>query len=240
MQTQELSRETIIVLPTTRKEKYLFTIEEALALIVEKHRYWMLYNMLYYNIPIRDAIRSKGIQTVIETLLDYAPNDDRLRQELDNIVSKEIHVSDFDIQMLPITCKLNFFGHQTNLKQIAACVEIIRRIGRWTSLRERKDDTFHVAEVYEPYPCFDSFDYASENRDYENYFIRDRAMTEADCLEIENCFGRYCRFFASNDLPEKYLPVIYRDGDSGLMYVATAKNNPQLTPEELAREEAAK
>lgn len=234
MQTNGFNKDTVVILPIPVKGNYLFTIEEALAYIVENDDFWLLGEMVFRNVPIRDAIRGNGIKAVADTLIEYAPDSEKMKSELDKFVSRDMHVADFDIQVLPVTAELTFFGKQINYDQLWDCCEIVQRIGHEASDRERKDDTLYVANLYEPYPCFDEFDYACEKRNFENYVISDHKITEDDLLKMEDdSHGlNYC--FAVDSISSEFLPIVSRDGDDRFMYVATSKDNPQITPEELA------
>lgn len=233
MQIKEFNKDTMVVLPITGEGNYLFTVEETLAYIVEDDKYWLLGEMMFRNVSIRDAIRNNGIKVVADTLREYAPDSEKIKGELDKYVDRDMRVADFDIQVLPITAELTFFGKRTNLEQLRKCIEIFRRIKHWTSDCEREDETLHVAEIFEPYPCFDEFDYACEKRRYENYVIRDHKITEEYLMKMEDSHGyNYC--FTVDSISSEFLPIVFHNGDDHFMYVGTSKDNPQITPEELA------
>lgn len=232
MKIKEFSENTKVLLPTSSETKQVFTICDALAYIVETGNTYLLNQLMFYNVPVRDAIRNNGIVSVVDTLLEYAPDNEDLKRRLENYTKKDVHMADFDIQVLPITAELKFFGQRICYDQLRRIPEITRRIGRWTSESERENAPLHVGKIFEPYPCFDSFD-AGDDRDYETFIIRDHKITEEECMEIEKApYGSNC-FYITENLPPEYLPVVYHDGYSSFLYVATAKDNPQITPEEL-------
>jgi len=228
----------MIILPIPVEGKYIFAVEEALNYMISNDSFYYLDYMLFYNVPVRDAIRKDGLRAVADALLEYAHGNEQVKMKLYGIVSKygdNMQLADFDIQILPVTVKMNFYGKTVTYKDIIDCTEITRRIGRWTSERERKNNALHVANIYEPYPCFDSYDYASETRSYDTHIIRDKKITEDDCLEIEKSGHGYHYNYASDYVPSKYLPLVYRNGDSRFVLVVTAKDNPQITVEELSK-----
>lgn len=235
MEIKEFNKDTVVVLPINSKGKYLFTVEGALAYIVKEKCSWFVKNMMIYNVPIRDAIRNHGIRDVADMLKGYVPESEEMEKELDLIVKYGIRLADFDIQVLPITAGLTFFGMRTNLKQLCRCTEIFRRIDQWSTERKHEDCALHVAELFEPYPCFDSFDCGNEDCNYVNYIIRDHKITEEYLMEIEDADKGFDCNFAVDSVPPEILPLVYRNGDDRFMYVATTKNNPQITPEELAK-----
>lgn len=233
----EFDKDTYVVVSLPIRSQTVFTVEQVLTYMTSNKRYYELDEMMFYNRPMRDVIREKGIGYVADKLLGIAPDDKDLTAEMEKIVRKfeGMQLADFDIQILPITAPLCFYGQSITYRELMDCCEVTRRIGRWTSTRERKNEKLHVANVYEPYPCFDAEDYASETRDYDNLFISDSPFTEVDCLEIEKFPHAYNYRYIVESLPAKYLPAVYRDGDSRFMFVATTKKNPQITAKELAK-----
>jgi len=225
MNTMGFNEETLIVLSIAVGNKYIFTIEEALAYMIGEDRVYYLEDMMFHNVPVRDAIRNNGLRTVADTLSEYAHGNEKVKARLDEIVRKysEKPMADFDIQVLPVSAELKFFGKTVTFDDIKDCIEIRRHIGSWISECERKNDALHVANIYAPYPCFDSYDYANETRCYDNYIIRNRKITEQDCMEIE-ASAHDCDYnYATDRLPCQYLPLIYHNGDSNFMLVVTEK-----------------
>lgn len=230
-------KNTKIVVSLPESSQTIFTVEQALTYMTANKRYYDLMDMMLYNIPIRDVIREKGIDYVADKLLGIAPSERGLTAKMDEIVRKfrEIKLADFDIQMLPVSAPLHFFGQSITYRDLMRCCEITRRIGSWTSMRERENECLHVVNLYVPYPCFDSYDYANETRNYENFFISNQPFTEEDCIEMEKLPHAYNYRYVVEDIPSKYLPIVYRDGDNRYMFVATAKDNPQITAKDLAK-----
>ena len=102
----------------------------------------------------------------------------------------------------------------------------------------RMEDRPYVVLVDKLYPCFDSEDYANENRYYQNYyFTTDREKAERICLETSVGFERECRergeqlqypimepMFSMSKIKEHHLPYIYYHGEGSLMQIVQNKN----------------
>lgn len=226
MKTNDFDKGTMVILPLRGEERYLLTVKEALDYIAESHLYYYLYDLVFRNVPIRDAIRSNGLRNVADKLLEYAVDDVRLKAEIGQIVEKhgDGNVADFDIQVLPVDAKLNIRGMQLDYSQMVKHIEVAKRVGGGLSDTE-PDDTLHVAAVYDRYPCFDSYDYANENRCYVNLFVSDHLMTNGELLEIEKSPHLMDYNYVHDGMDSKWLPAVYYRGDGNFMVVATSKDN---------------
>lgn len=71
----------------------------------------------------------------------------------------------------------------------------------------------HILEVYERYPCFDSSDYAYEDRYFKNYFFSNKPFTR----ELINRIAYMKRVgnleFINDEMPEWSLPSAYYKGE---------------------------
>ncbi len=73
------------------------------------------------------------------------------------------------------TSKLEILGHVFNgLSNMKKAVKSYCRIGQdsWKTEPKSPIEGVHVICIYEPYPCFNSEDYANEDRDYSSYFFQ--------------------------------------------------------------------
>lgn len=78
----------------------------------------------------------------------------------------------------------------------------------------------HVLEFYEPYPCFDSSDYAYEDRFYWNFFFSKTPFTKTEVRRLA-FVKRYGGLeFIKHEMEEWMLPSIYFDGDNETMTYA--------------------
>lgn len=71
----------------------------------------------------------------------------------------------------------------------------------------------HILEVYERYPCFDSSDYAYEDRYFSNYFFSAKPFTRERITRIA-CMKRSGNLeFISDEMAEWALPSAYYKGE---------------------------
>lgn len=120
--------------------------------------------------------------------------------------------------------KVEFLGHIFNgLDDIKKSVESYCRIGgdSWSTDPKSPIEGIHVVCVYEPYPCFDSEDYANEDRDYSNYFFSTKPFTKQQITLLSKLPGRCNAQLVCEELPEWTLPAVYYRGDGDKMIVAT-------------------
>ena len=78
----------------------------------------------------------------------------------------------------------------------------------------------HVGELWVPYPCFDSDDYANENRTYQNFVFRERPITQDDMKRLSELPSNSNECRISEDIPAEMLPLAYYVGDGSTMMVA--------------------
>lgn len=78
----------------------------------------------------------------------------------------------------------------------------------------------HVGEMWMPYPCFDSEDYANENRTYQNFIFRQQPITQDDMRRLSElpAKGNECRI--SDNVPTDMLPMVYYIGDGDTLLLA--------------------
>ena len=71
----------------------------------------------------------------------------------------------------------------------------------------------HILEVYERYPCFDSSDYAYEDRYFRNYFFSDKPFTREQINRIAYMKRVGNLVFIKDEMPEWSLPSAYYKGE---------------------------
>jgi len=128
-----------------------------------------------------------------------------------------------------INAPVEVFGHTfKGLQAIKQAVELESRVEKSIfgkrNIYEGKGKGIvpgiHILRLYEPYPCFDAEDYATEHRQYSNYFFStepfDLAMIEklANRRHLSNARLVYA------DTPEWALPAIYYGGYGDKMIAA--------------------
>lgn len=109
------------------------------------------------------------------------------------------------------------------LQDIEAHVEMVKYegIGRepW-EYKAEKTGQVHVGEMLMRYPCFDSSDYAYENRSYQNYILRDSPITPSDMRRLEQLPAYMDAKRIDASVPEDMLPMVYYVGDGDTMIIA--------------------
>ena len=100
--------------------------------------------------------------------------------------------------------------------------------------KEKMSNPPYVVIIEHLYPCFDSEDYANENRYYQNYyFTTDRKKAERICEETVTGYtftGKPQLYpilepaFSMGKIEEHHLPYIYYHGEGSLMQIVQNKN----------------
>ena len=128
------------------------------------------------------------------------------------------------IREISKTSKVEILGHVFNgLSDIKKAVETYCRIERnsWNIEPKFPVNGLHVVCIYEPYPCFDTEDYANEDRDYSNYFFSTKPFTKQQIDKLSKLPGRCNAQIVSGSMPEWTVPAVYYSGDGDKMVVAT-------------------
>lgn len=121
------------------------------------------------------------------------------------------------------TSEIEILGHVFNgLNDIKSAVESYCRVGRkpWGSEPKSPVEGVHVVCIYEPYPCFDSEDYASEDRDFSNYFFSTEPFTKQHIERLANLPGRCNAQMVDETMPEWAAPAVYYRGEGDKIIVA--------------------
>lgn len=132
------------------------------------------------------------------------------------------------IREVPIDADIEIKGHVFHgLKDIQAAVEKSLHEGysqNWfTNQKPRKPCKVHVGELWTPYPCFDSDDYANENRCYRNFIFRSHRITRWDLSRMAKIPSRCNDCRVHEDTPAWMLPMVFYCGDGLTMLVAERK-----------------
>ena len=72
----------------------------------------------------------------------------------------------------------------------------------------------HILNVYERYPCFDSHDFAYENRYWQFYFFSHDKFTESQLQELSKI-----NIYMNRPYPECSIPCIYYCGEGDEMLI---------------------
>lgn len=131
-------------------------------------------------------------------------------------------------EIIPVDTPVKIMGHVfPNLKAIRMSVGKYARItesffGERTIFDGTPKDCpagIYVLQMYEPYPCFDSDDYANEDRDYCNYFFSDKPFTNQQIEALANISPEMNSRIINERTPEWAFPAIYYRGEGNQMIV---------------------
>lgn len=123
--------------------------------------------------------------------------------------------------------RFEIFGHVFNgIRDVELAIEYHSRINKgsdgkrfhWASEPKKPIDGIHVAQLYEPYPRFDSDD--CDTRDYCNYYFSTTPFTAQKVGQLSTIPGRFNACQVTALMPAWAAPAIYRDGDSSTIIVA--------------------
>ena len=191
--------------------------------------------IVLYNIRFRDCLREKGVEGVIKMLIHEAPaisgDSDALkvlRRKWSDGTGKR--VADYDIQCMPknhrfhvLDCWFDGLGDVDSRVEISGNPR--HTFLKWHSREAHKQNLtgLHIGNIWEGYPVFDSSD-GGDDRSYNNYVFSRTPLTE-DLME------QYCKRINSNfnacmvheDIPVELLPILYYNGDSDWVILASAK-----------------
>ena len=116
--------------------------------------------------------------------------------------------------------RIEILGHVFNgLSEIRKAVDASASLSYLTEMRITREkpsvaiEGLHVVEFYKLYPCFDSYDYANEDRFYRNFFFSDKPFSDEEILRLGalECPYNYCML--NKDIPEWAVPAIYYCGE---------------------------
>lgn len=108
-----------------------------------------------------------------------------------------------------------------NIQEVEDAVSIISRYhiswnGKrdiWTVEPKKAISGIYIGMIYEPYPCFDSYDYACENRSYWNFFFSDKPFTIQYMNRLSELPIKGNYKYIHEDMPEWATPALYWGGD---------------------------
>ncbi len=199
--------------------------------------YVYIVDIVLYNIRFRDCLRANGVDAVIQMLIDEAPiialdfkGIDHLKKMWHERLNE--HVADYDIQCLLKNNRICiddcwFDGLDDVEAQVEMSGNPRHTYSKWYARQEYKQNPsgLHIGNIWESYPVFDSYD-ASDGRSYNNYVFSKQPLTE-EMMEL------YCKETDSNfnacmvneNIPAHLLPILYYNGDSDYVLLATAKKS---------------
>ncbi len=176
--------------------------------------YYSIIQIIEYNVCYRDYLRDNGIDALIELLIEEAPILSEYQDALARVKmwgENPKCIGDYDIQCCHINSQFELFGNVFE--------------GLNDLLTSYKDKGIYLNSKKDRYPCFDSYDYASEDRYYANYFLSDSPFTDEQIAEHSKLPYSSCYNKATEELQPRHLPMIYYKGEGSYMYLATERKN---------------
>lgn len=127
-------------------------------------------------------------------------------------------------KLISINDSFEVFGYRfKGLDEVRAAVEIRSNIPFSSNPYITTDTSrilipgIHVLELYERYPCFDSFDYDCENRYYQNWFFSRQPFTRQKVEKIAKMEYHGNATLMPEQIEAIGLPHLYYVGDYGEM-----------------------
>lgn len=203
---------------------------------VYKARNISWYDLMYivrYNKYYRDFLREHDLEALIKLL-------EKESEGLFNGWDKEMFiervkdykVASYDIKILSTREPVTILGHRfRSLYDIQTHCELEDNDYNFgdgsgcyvpKSFRETSPyPDIHIGQLWERYPCFDSYDYATEKRTYQNYIFKKTPITKEDIVELQKLPRETNCCIVTDKIPEELLPVLYYVGEGETMLLAT-------------------
>lgn len=184
---------------------------------------------IQYNIVMRDMLRQKGIEALLDEICTVVPKEAISALTIRYITQywTENPIADYDIQMYHIDDDITILGHTFHgLKAVRQHCEMLASRGSQLYCFPKKEyiplEHIHVGKIDKSYPQFDSEDY-SDTRCYENYIFTQQPITREQMqqyadIELES---NYC--MVHEHIPTEHLPILYYVGEGPYMVLATKK-----------------
>ena len=189
-----------------------------------------LDRFIQYNIVMRDMLRQKGIEALLDDIFTVVPKD-KIRELTIQYITKywaEHPIADYDIQMYHIEDDITILGHIFHgLKSVRQHCEMTASMGSQLYCFPTKEhiplENIHVGIIDKSYPKFDSYDY-SDTRCYENYIFATQPITKEQMQQYASIKqeSNYC--MVHEHIPCEHLPLLYYVGDGPYMVLATKKS----------------
>ena len=210
---------------------YFSKWQEAIKALYQSDRIGAeLDRFIQYNIVVRDMLRQKGIEALLDDIFTVVPKD-KIRELTIQYITKywaEHPIADYDIQMYHIEDDITILGHIFHgLKSVRQHCEMTASMGSQLYCFPTKEhiplENIHVGIIDKSYPKFDSYDY-SDTRCYENYIFATQPITKEQMQQYASIKqeSNYC--MVHEHIPCEHLPLLYYVGDGPYMVLATKKS----------------
>lgn len=185
-----------------------------------------LCDIVRYNSWYRTHLRRYGVESLIERLIEEAPQLKGERVLLSNLRrwAEEVTISDYDICCLKRGTDITLLGHKfKGLDDLLECVEMSAErdsdgIHFCSSMADFSVADIHVGLIKSSYPI--TYTHRGMCRDELNFVIRKEPITESDLrlalgIEPEDGFR-----LVGESIPSQLLPMLYYDGVGDYIYLA--------------------
>ena len=191
---------------------------------------YLLPQIVRYNLQYRNLVRARGIGHTWLHLIKEAP----ALLDIDDIFNylemdfKRNPLGDHDIYYHPVDCVMFVSGMVfSGLDDLKMSVGITGPATSPASPRDLRRETprhrmdqRHVAELSCDIPCFDSYDYASDDRRFQNYFVSPEEFTSSQLELICSLPAKFNACKITETIPAAALPAIYYKGEGNVLLIA--------------------
>lgn len=168
--------------------------------------YYLVSN-LEYSKYYRKLIKDNAVEDLLKILSAesqaFAKYID-LDKFSDIVSLLKTEMADFVIEQIPVDTVITVNGETYN--------------GADGLEQASRDETMPVSNLWQRYPCFDSFDYATEKRCYNNYCFCTKDSALWSRIKSLNNNMNYC--LVGENTPKDILPIVYLNGDADTMLYA--------------------
>ena len=230
MKPQLNSMPSLVCISNYFETSYFSTWQEALKALYQSDRIGAeLDRFIQYNIVMRDMLRQKGIEGLLDEIFTIVPKNSISPLTIRYITKywTENPIADYDIQMYHIDDDITILGHTFHgLQGVRQHCEMLASQGSHLLCFPTKEhvplENIHVGMIDKSYPKFDSYDY-SDTRCYENYIFAPQPITKEQMLQYANIKqeSNYC--MVHEHIPAENLPILYYVGEGPYMVLATPK-----------------
>lgn len=198
---------------------------------------YLLPQIVRHNLRYRDLARTRGIEHTWQQLVKEAP----ALCDIDNMFNylemdfKRCPIGDHNIFYHPVDCLMFVSGVVfTGLDDLKMSVDITGpatspaspgNLSRETP--RRRIAQRHVAELSCDIPCFDSYDYASDDRRFQNYFVSPEEFTPSQLELICSLPAKFNACKITETIPAAALPAIYYKGEGNVLLIADRRTKTE-------------
>lgn len=216
-------------LPTIYRD---ITFDNIKAVIGNDCQKYQIESIIRYNKTFRDYLRSNGMDQLIHRIIERIPQF-AMTPELFSDAKEwfdESGLANYDVIRLPINCKIHLLGCKFN--GLDGLRKSVTHSVSFSCIQYANSDidkaqpecclpNINVLELYERYPCFDSDDYATENRFFRNYIVTQQDITPQLLRQIVDLETNDNYDLCTEKIPAELLPIVYYPGEGRYMFIAT-------------------